>query len=124
MSGRMQDCSGYWKMEIFLMTNYNAIVLPDKFREDCNLSPEELSAKISLLEDALSLGITSITYKSEYVPYYREKHLETVLKQLIQTHFYSRDLEWVWREGVTLLDKDKELWMQIYELIPEVVDSK
>ena len=106
------------------MTKYNTLVFPSKFRDDSKLSPEELSVKVKLLEEGMLAGITKVCYADEYVPYSREKHLETVLKQLIHQHFHSRELEWSWIEGITLAEKDKELWMQIYELIPEVVDTK
>lgn len=56
--------------------------------------------------------------------YSREEHLETVLKQIIGTHFYSKGLEWSWQEGINLRSKDPELWMQLVELIPEVINAK
>ena len=60
------------------------------------------------------------------IEYSREKHLETVLKQLIHQHFSYRELWWNYTmpNEANLYVTDKELWMQIYELIPEVVDSK
>ena len=54
----------------------------------------------------------------------REKQLETILKQLINTHFYGDELEWNWREGETLFSRDKELWVQIYQQFPELIESK
>lgn len=56
--------------------------------------------------------------------YSREKHLETVLKQLIHQHFFGFELEWWHIDGVTLRSKDPELWMQLMELIPEVINGK
>lgn len=56
--------------------------------------------------------------------YSREEHLETVLKQLIHQHFYSFELEWVHIDGITLRNKDPELWAQLVELIPEAIHGK
>lgn len=56
--------------------------------------------------------------------YSREEHLQTVLKQLIYHHFYGFELEWIHVGGVTLRSKDPELWMQLMELIPEVINGK
>ncbi len=58
------------------------------------------------------------------VKYSREKHLETVLRQLLSQHFYDIDLKWPYREGSSIRSVDKELYMQIFELIPEVINSK
>lgn len=104
----------------------NVIVFPSKFREDSKLSPEELSVKVKLLEEGMLAGVTKVYYADDYVPYSREKHLETVLKQLIHQHFSERELWWnyVMPNEYPLYEADKELWMQIYELIPEVVNAK
>ena len=59
--------------------------------------------------------------------YNREKHLEVVLKQLISKHFTHEELWWNYTDGVdggSLKELDKELWMQLYDLIPEVVNAK
>lgn len=56
--------------------------------------------------------------------YAREKHIESVLMKLIDKHFFSKDLEWIWKEGYKLKEVDTELWVQIYELFPDVVNTK
>lgn len=56
--------------------------------------------------------------------YDREKHLEVVLKQLIHKHFWGLELYWNYSDATTLRSKDPELWMQLMELIPEVINAK
>lgn len=55
--------------------------------------------------------------------YSREEHLQTVLKQLIHQHFFGYELEWRYTD-TSLYYRDKELWMQLCELIPEVISAK
>lgn len=51
----------------------------------------------------------------------REAALEEILKQLLTQHFYSVDLEWSWREGLSLRDQDLELYLKIAKELPEVI---
>lgn len=51
----------------------------------------------------------------------REKQLEIVLTQLLTQHFFTKDLEWGWQEGVSLKDRDLELYLQIANLVPQVI---
>ncbi len=51
----------------------------------------------------------------------RESALEDILKQLLTKHFYSVDLDWSWREGISLKDQDLELYLQIAKELPEVI---
>jgi hypothetical protein len=58
--------------------------------------------------------------------YNREKHLETVLKHIISKYFYSSTNDepiptLIDLDGNNMYETDKELWMQLYGLIPEVV---
>lgn len=56
--------------------------------------------------------------------YSREEHLETVLTQLIHQHFWGLELYRNYSDSATLRNKDPELWIQLAELIPEVVHGK
>lgn len=58
------------------------------------------------------------------IKYSREKHLETILKQLLVQHFHKRSLEWSYIDGCSLVDIDRELYLQIMEVMPEVVNAK
>jgi hypothetical protein len=51
----------------------------------------------------------------------REQQLEVALKQLVSTHFFGKSLEWAHCDGVTLFEKDFELYLQIASLLPEVI---
>ena len=59
--------------------------------------------------------------------YSRVQHLELVLEQLIHKHYESREL-WcmytVGADGGSLYELDEALWMQLYMLIPEVLDVR
>lgn len=46
---------------------------------------------------------------------------ESVLRELVEKHFYSKELEWSWREGISLLDIDPDLHAKIVTLLPDVV---
>lgn len=54
----------------------------------------------------------------------RERRALTVLMQLLWQHFSGKELEWSYREGVSLLSKDRELYIQIAEILPEVLAAK
>jgi len=54
----------------------------------------------------------------------REEQLQIVLTQLIHKHFFGDQLEWNHRDGVTLFKIDKELYMQIFNLIPNTIKNK
>lgn len=54
----------------------------------------------------------------------REMQLEEVLIDLLNEHFFSRELEWNWTEGRTLLDQDPDLYRKINKLLPEIIDNK
>lgn len=54
----------------------------------------------------------------------RELQLEEVLIDLLNTHFFSKELEWSWNEGYSLLEKDPDLYRKIKNLLPEVITSK
>lgn len=54
----------------------------------------------------------------------RELQLEEVLIDLLRTHFYSRELEWSWVEGTTLLDHDPDIYRKINMLLPEIINEK
>jgi hypothetical protein len=61
--------------------------------------------------------------------YNREKHLETVLKHIISKYFYQSTNDeskpsLIDLDGDNLYETDKELWMQLYELIPEAINAK
>ena len=50
-----------------------------------------------------------------------------MLKHLISRHFTEEELWWNYTDGVddgSLKALDNELWMQLCELIPEVVNAK
>lgn len=49
---------------------------------------------------------------------------EIILKQLLSSHFFGRDLEWSYMEGRGLADVDRELYIQILKNFPEIVASK
>lgn len=51
----------------------------------------------------------------------REKNLENILKQLLTQHFYKTGLEWNYLEGVSLKEKDIELYIQIAQELPEAI---
>jgi hypothetical protein len=51
----------------------------------------------------------------------REKNLEAILKQLLTQHFYKTELEWGYVEGVSLKEKDIELYIQIAQELPEAI---
>lgn len=107
------------------MSKQIALVLPDEWRDDHLVSPEVRMTKQNLIQQAETCGLgDNIVYKSEYTPCSREKHIESVLRKLIDKHFFSKDLEWIWKEGYKLKEVDTELWVQIYELFPDVVNTK
>lgn len=54
----------------------------------------------------------------------RELELEEVLLDLLNTHFFSKELEWSWNEGYSLLSKDPDLYRKIIKLLPEVLLDK
>lgn len=54
----------------------------------------------------------------------REMQLEELLIDLLNTHFFSKELEWSWSEGYTLLEKDPDLYRKINALLPEVINNK
>ena len=54
----------------------------------------------------------------------REKQLEQALRDLIQSHFYSKQLEWSWKEGCSIHSIDFDLYQRICALIPETVANK
>lgn len=62
--------------------------------------------------------------------YSREKHLETVLKDLISKYFYLGEVEVGHRprlidlDGCDMSEEHRELYMQLMELIPEVIYGK
>ena len=61
--------------------------------------------------------------------YSREKHLETVLKQIISQYFYIGDYDseiprLIDLDGENMYEYNKKLYMQLMELIPEVINGK
>lgn len=54
----------------------------------------------------------------------REMQLEEVLIDLLNDHFFSKELEWGWKEGTTLLEVEPDLYRKIKNLLPEVISSK
>ena len=49
---------------------------------------------------------------------------ENILEELLYNHFMGEGLEWVWREGVTLEEKDPELYHRIKQMFPDIVKLK
>ncbi|QCQ61856.1 hypothetical protein Barba19A_gp016 [Rheinheimera phage vB_RspM_Barba19A] len=61
--------------------------------------------------------------------YSREEHLETVLKQITSHYFYIGDDDseiprLIDLDGENMYEYNKELYMQLMELIPEVINGK
>lgn len=54
----------------------------------------------------------------------KDNQARIILQQLLSKHFFGVELEWQWREGRTLKDLDKELWVQIIQTLPEVLECK
>lgn len=55
---------------------------------------------------------------------HRELQLEYVLRQLVDNHFFGKELEWGWIEGTTICSIDNDLWLKICQLLPEVINKK
>ena len=47
----------------------------------------------------------------------REERLDKALRTLVQTHFFGNELEWGWKEGISLEDKDSYLHKEIIDLL-------
>lgn len=53
-----------------------------------------------------------------------DKQARIILQQLLSRHFFGVELEWQWKEGRTLKELDKDLWIQILQTIPEMLECK
>ena len=83
---------------------------------------------------AILSGATDEVEKDGYIfflrdQYNREKHLETVLKDIISKYFYPSTNDepiptLIDLDGNNMYETDNELWLQLCELIPEVVNAK
>lgn len=51
----------------------------------------------------------------------KKSQAEVILKQLLETHFFTKDLEW---RGKSLKESDFELYIQIITNFPEILNSK
>lgn len=52
------------------------------------------------------------------------KLADEVLKELLEEFFFGKDLEWSFREGVSIASHAEELYAKIILLYPEMVKSK
>lgn len=52
------------------------------------------------------------------------KLADEVLKDLLESHFFGKQLEWSWREGVSLQEEDPQTYAKILQLYPDMIKAK